>query len=258
MKWIFLLILTTLVAFSADNNPASKAYVFDVVGDAIAFESSGNVKEVEKREVYTAEGISFVTNKKSNQTFVLSNGVGVHMEEDSHLDIKRFMQEPFTPNRIDLDVEPSISQTKGFIPHGYIAICTPKIVAGSNMEYETAFGRVKLHTSSKIVINRLPERMEVISVEGDVRIQINGQNFGSIKVGEKALVNGKDVVVQKAEKEELKKATEMVAFACNARKTVIFEARNAAGTDRKEISVQQVVPIKLPTEYTVSPARLPE
>jgi hypothetical protein len=255
-KLLLFLFMSVALLAEEKTNPASKAYVFDVVGDSIVFESDGNVKDVQKREIYTAEGISFVTNKKSNQTFVLSNGVGVHMEEDSHLDIKRFMQEPFTPNRVELEVEPSISQTKAFIPHGYVAICTPKIVAGSNMVYETAFGRVKLYTSSKIVINRLQERMEVIVVEGEVVIQINANNFGSVKVGEKALVNGRDVVVQKAEKEELKRAIETTAFACNARKAVLFEPKDV-GTGVRELVAIPLLPVNLPTEFVISPARLP-
>ena len=240
--------------FGADKNPASKAYITDVVGEATVFiPEAGNIKDTERKDVFSAEGLVFDTKKKSNQTMVLSNGSGVYMDENTHLEIKKFVQEPFTPNRTDMEVEPSISQTKGKIPYGYVAICTSKIVAGSTMAYDTPIGTIKLY-NNKVVIDVQDAQTVVISVEGDAKVELGISKFEYVKPGQKATITKDGIKISDATKEELDEATEKVAFACKGKKDVYFDVRKtASGTEIKAISV---VPKKLPTEFTISPSTL--
>ncbi len=239
------------------KNPASKAYITDVEGQATVFVGEGRIEDSKKREVYAAEGIVLETEKKSNQSLVLSNGTGIYMDEVTHLEVKKFVQEPFTPNRSDLDMEPSISQTGGLISHGYVAICTPKIVAGSRMVYTTPHGEIKLF-NNKVAINVGDNATEVIPVEGEFKVELRSGHFEIIKVGDRVIFDGQIITTRKADKKEMDKATENVAIACNARKTVYFDVVKRYESDGViEILVAYpVTQIKLPTEFTVSPATI--
>lgn len=256
MKRFVLFLLLSISLIAAEKvNPASKAYISDVEGDATVFvPENGTIKDTTKKDVYNAEGLIFETKKKSNQAVVLSNGAGLYIEENSHLEIKKFSQEPFKPNRSDMEVEPSISQTKGYIPHGYVAICTSKIVAGSNMIYQSPHGGVRLF-NNKATIDVGDSITTIISVEGEASIQVGPFRTERIKVGEKAIVDGKNITVRKASKEELDTASEKTAIACNAKREVYFDVMKQS-ENAAEIKAIPIIPIKLPTQFTVSPATI--
>jgi len=69
---------------------------------------------------------------------VYSNGTGIYFDPDTRMEIRKFVQEPFTPNRADMETEPSISQTQTFLSRGLVGLCTSRLVAGSSMVYQTA------------------------------------------------------------------------------------------------------------------------
>ncbi|MDF3056914.1 MAG: hypothetical protein K0R17_1129, partial [Rariglobus sp.] len=99
------------------KNPSSKLYIADV--DGIASINTGDkIEDVTKKSVYAAEGVVLETNPDSHNAIVLSNGTGIAFDPDTRLEMNRFMQEPFSPNRTDLEVEPSVSQTSAFLPRG--------------------------------------------------------------------------------------------------------------------------------------------
>ena len=111
----------------AKKNPASKVYVADLSGDAV-IDTGENVEEVGKRSVYTAQGTIIETKKplqesdrrKFFSTMVYSNGTGAFYDADTRVEMKHFVQEPFTPNRSDVEMEPSISQTQAFVARGKV------------------------------------------------------------------------------------------------------------------------------------------
>jgi len=49
--------------------------------------------------------------EKTYSSMVYSNGTGIYFDPDTRMEIRKFVQEPFTPNRADMETEPSISQT---------------------------------------------------------------------------------------------------------------------------------------------------
>ena len=255
MNRIILFLLLSVSLLAADKNPASKAYISDAEGDATIFTpEDGVIKDATKKNVYNAEGLIFQTKKKANQAVVLSNGSGLYIEENSHLEIKKFSQEPFKPDRTDMDVEPSVSQTKGYIPHGFVAICTSKIVAGSDMTYQGPHGGVRLF-NNKATIDVGDSTTTIISVEGEASIQVGPFRTERLKVGEKAIVDAKTIKIEKASKKELDTASEKIAIACQAKREVYFDVMKQS-ENVLEIKAIAVSSEKLPVQFTVSPARL--
>ena len=253
---LLLILLSTIVCAADRKNPTSKAYISAVEGTASVVIQDGSIQNLSNRGVYNAEGLIFDTKEKSNEAMVLSNGSGIYMDESTHLEINRFAQEPFNPDRSDLDVEPSISLTRGFISHGYVAICTPKIVAGSSMVYETPNGKVRLF-NNKVAISVDSNKTEIISISGEVSVESGISNYQCLKNGEKAIIKGGKISVENVTKEELKTASDHITSACVARQVVYFDVaskKDAAEAD--ELKVIPLVPAKENREVVVSPARL--
>src|SRR5436305_1734700 len=146
------LLASSVNAAPKGKNPASKMYVSDVGGEA-QINTGEKIQDLTKRSVYNAEGTVIQTKKveegqakgKNFSTMVYSNGTGAYFDADTRVEVKKFEQEPFTPNRGDMDVEPSISQTQAFVAHGSVGLCTSKQVAGSSMTYQTPHASVAIH-----------------------------------------------------------------------------------------------------------------
>jgi len=294
-------------------NPTSKVYVADVSGEA-SIDTGDALEDLGKRSVYTVEGTIIETKKPANDadrskyfsTMVYSNGTGAFFDADTRVEVKKFMQEPFTPNRSDVDVEPSISQTQAFLARGTVGLCTSKLVAGSNMNYQTPHGSVNVR-GRKIVIEAGPDITKVSMLEGDSTVKGGSADLGgqTIKAGEQAIIRRgapgqpAQVQIQAIPAAELPKLDDKVAMACMAKKTVYFEVRertitndrsgegaasestgggggagagsedtgggitafngNSGGASSvtiREIVPVEIVPTVLPTQFTVSPARI--
>lgn len=294
-------------------NPTSKVYVADVSGEA-SIDTGEALEDLGKRSVYTAEGTVIETKKPANEadrskyfsTMVYSNGTGAFFDADTRVEVKKFMQEPFTPNRSDVDVEPSISQTQAFLARGTVGLCTSKLVAGSNMNYQTPHGSVNVR-GRKVVIEAGPDITKVSMLEGDSTVKGGTADLGGqiIKAGEQAIIRRgapgqpAQVQIQAIPASELPKLDDKVAMACMAKKTVYFEVRErtvtgdrtgegaestggtgdggGAGSEEggggaitafngnsggassvtiREIVPVEIVPTVLPTQFTVSPARI--
>ena len=108
------------------------------------------------------------TKPKSTVAVVFSNGTGVFFDEDTRIEVKKFEQEPFVPNRTDTDVEPSMSQTQAFVPRGTVGLCTSKLVAGSNMTYKTQLGAVNIR-GGKVVIQSFNNETKISMLEATAR-----------------------------------------------------------------------------------------
>ena len=120
----------------AKKNPTSKFYVADVDGDA-EIDTGDRVDDLTKSSVYNAEGTVVETKPNATNAMVFSNGTGIFFDQDTRVEVKQFDQEPFVPNRTDMDTEPSVSQTQAYVPRGTVGICTSQLVAGSSMNYQT-------------------------------------------------------------------------------------------------------------------------
>lgn len=132
--------LLTTVAFAAGpKNPTSKLYNADLEGQS-EIDTGERIDDIRNKSVHNAQGTIIESKTNSNNSMVFSNSTGVFLDEDTRLEVQQFSQEPFTPNRTDLETEPSISQTRNYIPRGRVGICAPRMVAGSSIVYATPHG----------------------------------------------------------------------------------------------------------------------
>ncbi len=303
-----------------DKNPASKLYVSDLNGEA-QIDTGDNIQDLNKRSVYNAQGTIIETKRsdgkdeagKTFTTSVFSNGTGAFFDQDTRVEIRKFVQEPFTPTRSDMDVEPSISQTQAYVARGAIGLCASKLVAGSTMNYATPNGSVSIR-GKKIVIEASENETKISMLEGDSTVRAGDADLGGkiLSEGQQAVIRrGRtgqpdQVTIRPIPQTELPALDDKVAMACMAKKTVYFEVRErtvdtaegiaatgtqaastASGGDTgsassssgsnvvtaffgptanngpqtgptviREIVPVEVVPVNLPVQFTVSPARI--
>ena len=235
----FAVVSPTVHAQQKKTNPSSKVYISDVSGQA-QINTGDRIQDLAKRSVYNAEGTTIEIKKtekpsddeKNYSTMVYSNGTGAYVDRNTKIEVKRFVQEPFTPNRTDMDVEPSISQTRAFIARGTIGLCTSKLVAGSTMAYPTPHGAVNIR-GRKIVIQATDQETKISMLEGDSTVRAGDVDLGghTLRAGEQAIIRSggagrpNSVEVTRIPPSELAGLDDKVAQACIAKKTVYFEVK---------------------------------
>lgn len=230
-------IATPASAASKKKNPTSKVYVADLSGQS-QIDTGEKIDDLAKRSVYNAQGTIIETKPKSNNTMVFSNGTGSYFDEDTRVEIKTFAQEPFTPNRTDMDVEPSISQTRAFVARGAVGLCTSKLVAGSNMTYRTAQGSVNIR-GKRVVIAAGDRETKISMIEGDSTVKGGDLDLGgqTLKAGQQAIIrNGppglpNTIEIRDIPDNERAALDEKVTLACMAKRTVYFDVREKVVTD---------------------------
>lgn len=269
---------TAMQGQSARKNPASKIYFAEVSGDTL-IDTGDRIEDVTKRTVYDAEGSVIETRRLASDdrarlysTLVYSNGTGAFVDADTRVEVRRFVQEPFAPNRTDVDVEPSISQTQAFVSRGTVALCTSKLVAGSSMTYQTPHGSVTIR-GRRVVIETGGNETKITMLEGDGTVRAGSLDVGgnTLKSGQQAIIRqgapGQPNQIEIRPLNEADEATlgEKAAMACMAKQTVYFDAVELPGSANpfnageevtRELVPIQTVPASLPVQFTVSPARL--
>ncbi len=231
------LVTSNALAANKKKNPTSKVYVADLTGQA-QIDTGEKIDDLSRKSVYNAQGTVIETKPKSNNTMVFSNGTGSYFDEDTRVEIKTFAQEPFTPNRTDMDVEPSISQTRAFVARGSVGLCTSRLVAGSNMTYRTAQGSVNIR-GKRVVIAAGDRETKISMIEGDSTVKGGDLDLGgqTLKAGQQAIIrNGapgqpNTIEIKDIPANERAALDEKVTLACMAKKTVYFEVREKTVTD---------------------------
>jgi hypothetical protein len=264
------------------NNPAGKMYVADITGESqIAI--GQKIEDLAKKSVYTVGGSVIETKANSSDSLVFSNGTGVFFDANTRVEIRRFNQEPFTPNRTDMDVEPSISQTQALVVRGLVGICTSKLVAGSNMSYHTPLAIVNIR-GRRLVIETSDDVSTISMLEGNSTVHGGPLDLSGriLQGGEQAVIRRgapgqpNQVIIDKIPGERLGMLEEKASMACMAKRTVYFETRersadpaernpgdnfaNAFGGEDPstlEIVAIPVVPVNLSPNVTISPSTLP-
>ncbi|MDA7916715.1 hypothetical protein N9B49_00680 [bacterium] len=221
--------LLTTAAFAQKKNPTSKLYIADLEGQS-EIDTGERIDDIRKKSVHNAQGTVIETKADSNNAMVFSNGTGVFLDSDTRMEIRRFSQEPFTPNRTDLETEPSISQTYNYVPRGRVGICAPRMVAGSSMVYATPHISANIR-GKKVVVEAMDFETKISAVEGEVTLK--GDSAGgagrTLKGGEQALISQNPgqpptIIIQPIPDVERSDIEDKVTLACNARRTVYFDA----------------------------------
>ena len=254
------------------KNPTSKFFVTDLEGQS-QVNTGEKIEELTKKSVYSAEGTIVETKPDATNALVYSNGTGIFFDHDTRLEMRRFVQEPFRPNRTDMEVEPSISQTQAFLPRGVIGVCTSKLVAGSSMTYRTPYASVAIR-GRKIVIETNNRLTKVSLLEGDITVRGGEYDSGgqTLRSGQQAIITPgrpgtpNSISVQSIPQEEIRALDDKVTVACMAKNTVYFEVaarrttsegdKTAFDSTEQEIVPVVVVPADLSTPFVASPSRI--
>jgi hypothetical protein len=251
------------------KNPTSKLYVADVKGTS-QIDTGETIAELTKRSVYTAQGTIIETKDNSTNALVLSNGTGMYFDPATRMEVKKFVQEPFTPNRNDMEMEPSISSTVTFLSRGLVGICTSKLAAGSTMNFNTPHASIRIK-GRKAVIEVGNEGTKVSLIEGDITVRGGNLDAGgqTLAQGQQALIKPDGTIeIRDIPANELISIADKASMACMARTTVYFDIKEKTGEENPtafdeaagagdEIVAIEVTPTDISPEVTVSAASIP-
>jgi hypothetical protein len=260
------------------KSPASKLFIAETKGDT-QIDTGKEIDDLTKKSVYRAEGTVIETKADSTVSLVLSNGTGIYADPGTRLEIRGFQQEPFRPNRTDLDDEPSVSKTHLFLDYGVIGVSTSNKAAGSTMLYETSLATATIR-GRQAVIEAGDTITEISMIAGDATVQAGPLDTPhDIKAGQQIIVRpgrtgeGNIVVIESIPAGSERSSEQWLEFrvttADDARKLVYFDVQahkdgaitvfdGAAPPDSgpKEIVAVPVVPVNPPIGPTVSAANL--
>lgn len=252
---------------SKRKNPTSKFYVAEVEGFA-QVNTGDKIEDLTEKSVFDAEGTIVETKPDSSNALVMSNGVGLNFGPDTKLVVKRFLQEPFQPNRTDLESEPSVSQTRTVLARGSVGVCSGKLVAGSSMIYDTPHGSVNILSQNvqKAALVITDDATIVTLFEGAMTLRGDNMAGGeALQAGQQAVIRKRgpnqppEITITPIPADQREHLENMVNGACQARKKVYFDvAERQSDVDGTSSELEPVVVNPTdPTEVgpVVSPAR---
>ncbi len=274
------------------KGPTSKIYIAEAKGDTQIL-NGDKVYTARQATVFDAPGTVLETKVGGFDAIVYSNGTGMAIEENTRVEINRFMQEPFQPQSNQSAAtlnEPSISQSDIYLARGTVGICTSRLVSGSSMNYSTPQASINIR-GGKISIATTPSETTIDLLEGDITIQVGRLDPGGqlLRPGERAVIRASTtdrlplISITPIPPELLQAVSDRTIIACNAKRTVTFEiiekkagqglesvAPDFAGPEApatnsgagpagatQEIVVKPTVPVQLPINIEISPSRLP-
>lgn len=259
---IIALVALTPAALHAQGrpkNPAGKIYVASLTGGS-QIASGDTVEALSQKSIFLAQGARIETKPTGTLAMVFSNGTGIFLDHDTHIEIKRFTQESFVASRTDLELEPSISDTQVALSRGTLAVSTSKLAAGTMMSFSTSLGSINLH-GGRLVIEAESGQAKFSLLDGEGTVHGGDLDLGGhvLHGGEQAVIlpgppgQPNLVKIGKIPADELASLEVKAAMAYAARKTVFFET-----DDTGDVIAVPVVPTTLPVQATVSPSQLPK
>ncbi|HEY4247669.1 MAG TPA: FecR domain-containing protein [Lacunisphaera sp.] len=242
--------------------PTSKIYFSEAQGES-AIVSHGVTYTAQQAKSFEAPGTVIETKEKSRDAFVYSNGTGIVMEQNSRLQVDHFTQERFqsnSPTRTNPEIEPSVSHSDVRLTQGAIGICTNQLANGTTMVYSTPQAEIRIRRG-RLSIDASAGETIVDLLEGDVTVSVDAPAKQSqvLHPGDRAIIHAAKnglpatITISQTPKDSLQGLDERTTVACNAKKTVFFDANDAAN---QEITPNPAVPAQLPNNITVSPDRL--
>jgi hypothetical protein len=214
------------------KGPTSKIYLAEAVGDS-QIQTGERIYTARQATAFDAPGTVIETTANSHNAFVYSNGTGLFVDQNTRVEIARFVQEPFRPSRTttaDAPYEPSVSQSDVHVSHGAVGVCTSQLVSGSSMSYTTPQASVNIR-GGKVSIETNADETIIDLLEGDITVRGGNKDIGGqiLRPGERAVVRAAPaglppiVTISRIPPEARQVSDERVSVACNAKKTVTFE-----------------------------------
>jgi len=258
-----------------NREPVSKLYVAETEGETDV-QNGDKIFSIRQATAFDAPGTIIETKADAHNTLVYSNGTGLFVDETTHLEIKRFSQEPFKAeqgNPFAVAREPSISQSDVVLSRGLVALCTTQLISGSAMLYRTPHAAINIR-GGRLVIETTANETIVDLLEGDLTIRQGSKDVSGqiLRPGERAVIRAAaeaggepTITIEPIPAKAQPRVEDRVGKACNARRSVTFETVGAqeadgnevAGAGAGEIVARPTVPQQPPTNIVVSPDRLP-
>jgi hypothetical protein len=154
--------------------------------------SEGRIIQLKKGSVFVGNGSVISTGKNSSVTLVFSNKTAMYLDENTQLEIKRFEQEPFTPNN-NLLIEPSNSATLAVVKIGRVVIDTPQLLSGTSLAFETRHSNIAVLNvetgGEKAFIEVTEKQTHVAMIAGEANvIPLGGHVVTRLTGGQQAFV----------------------------------------------------------------------
>lgn len=219
-------------ALGTKKGPTSKLYLAEAVGES-SIQNGGRIYTARQATAFDAPGTVIETKAGAHNAVVYSNGTSMFVDENTRVEIDRFTQEPFSPERnrnLGSIIEPSISQSSIHVAQGAVGVCTSQMVSGSSMTYSTPHGFVNIR-GGRVSIETAGDVTHIDLVEGDITVRGGGRDVGGqiLRPGERATIipspaGGQSAIsVGPIPAAAMQLASERTDTACQAKKTVTFE-----------------------------------
>jgi hypothetical protein len=260
------------------TGPVTKVYVAEA-DDGAEIEHGDKIYPAQQSATFDAPGTVIETKAGGHSAIVYSNGTAMYLDENTRVEIDRFVQDPFDAQEdelVDSRYEPSMSQSNIIVPRGILGICTNQLVSGSSMVYMTPQAAINIR-GGQVVVAASEDETIVDLIGGDVTVRHFGRELGAqvLRPGERAVIraprDGQEpaITVGPIPNDARTSGEERIQRACNARKSVTFSAISrgtandagsadeAAGAGGDEVVARPTVPATPPANIVVSPDRLP-
>lgn len=215
------------------KGPASKIYLAETKGET-QIQNGEKIFVARQAMTFDASGTVIETKVGASNTLVFSNGSSLLVDENSHLKINRFTQDPFKAAQdksLASTYEPSVSHSEITLSSGSVSICVGQMISGSTMTYSTPLGTVNIR-SGKVAIRSTPEATTIDLLDGDITVRAGEKDVGGqvLRAGERAIItrgtaggNEFELAIQPIPPRELSSADRLVEIACTARRAVTFD-----------------------------------
>lgn len=249
-------------ALGKKKGPTSKLYMAEAVGET-SIQNNDKIYTARQATAFDAPGTVIETKAGAHNAIVYSNGTGMFVDQNTRVEIDRFEQAPFQPERanqrLDTPLEPSVSQSSVHVSQGAVAVCTSQLVSGSSMNYSTPHGNVNIR-GGKVSIETQGDSTFVDLLEGDITVRgSGGRDLGGqiLRPGERATIiqppgGGQPIIsVGPIPAAAMQTIDERAESACNAKKTVTFEViekKAEEGLDAPQETVVATTEEKAATE----------
>lgn len=236
------------------KGPAGKVYVSELEGLS-EIDTRARIREMVKQAVYDADDSIIQTMAGATNTLVFSNGVGAFLDPDTTLRVVRFTQQPFQPNRTDLDIEPSVSRMFLSLRRGTVALCTGRLLPGSVLEVTTPHATIAIR-GRRVVIQANESGTIVSLLEGDVTTRLDADDASgqTLAASQRAVIRqgrlgeARRIVVEPIPEELRRGLEDRAAFACMARQTVFFDTEE--GTPGAGLRARAGISVFSPNDET--------
>lgn len=214
------------------KGPTSKIYLAETVGNS-QIQTGEKIYTARQATAFDAPGTVIETKEGAHNAFVYSNGTGMFVDQNTRVEIDRFVQEPFRAGRrstAEAPYEPSVSQSNVHVARGAVGVCTSQLVSGSSMLYSTPQAQVNIR-GGKVSIETTADETIIDLLDGDITVRGGSRDVGGqiLRPGERAVIRAApaglppSITISQIPPEAIQASDERVNVACNAKKTVTFE-----------------------------------